>query len=305
MGTPAPLAEASYSSLSDEQLIELLPASDEEKYLDRTTPADEERFKKEPELFIKPAFMEALHELWNRHYPLLERKVRSKLWKICPRQHGDPDSFAREALNEAYLAFIRRIKSRDAKGEKYSNFSGYVYTLFLNVGRDKARRIIGRPPGEEDEEEKVAPMPEHCAAPPAKRAARGKKPDSPPRPTSVPLDAAADVSLDETPDQKFSREELIRIIKGVIYRHSLDNPISTQTVLLQSQEDNWTKVTEAVMPTEVLKKSLRRRTDVVKDLYEKDCLELGRDLSEYGITSEHVFHFREAGSGTTTPSEEE
>jgi hypothetical protein len=289
MGTPARLTEPPYSSLSDEQLIELLPASDEEKYLDRATPADEKIFKEDPERFIKSEVKEVLHELWNRHYPSVERKVRSKLWRICPLQYGDPDSFVREALNDAYLAFIRRIKSRDAKGQKYANFSGYVYTLFLNVGRDKARMIIGRRPEGQDEEEK----------------AEGKKPDVRAKPIHVPLDAASDVSLDETPDQKFSREELVRIIKKVIYKHGIGNPISTQTVLLQSQEDNWTKVTNAVMPAELVKKFLRRRIDDVKDLYERDCLELGRDLSEYGITSEHVFHFREAGRGTTTPSEEE
>jgi len=303
MGTPAPLAATPHSNLSDEELIELLPASNKEKYLDRATPADEEIFKEDPELFIKPAVKEVLHELWNRHYPSVERKVRSKLWRICPLQYGDPDSFVREALNDAYLAFIRRIKSRDAKGQKYSNFSGYVYTLFLNVGRDKARAIIGRPPGDQDEEEKVA-LPEHGAPPATKSATRGKKTDVPARPIHVPLDAASDVSLDETPAQKFSREELVCIIKRVIDKHAIDNPISTQTVLLQSQEHNWTKVTKAVMPPEVVEKSLRRRIDVVKDLCEKDCLELGRDLSEYGITSEHVFHFKEAGSGTPTPEEE-
>ena len=56
MGTPAPLTETPYSSLSDEQLIELLPASDEEKYLDRATTADEEMFEEDPERFIKSAF---------------------------------------------------------------------------------------------------------------------------------------------------------------------------------------------------------------------------------------------------------
>ncbi|MFY9559304.1 MAG: hypothetical protein WAQ52_03645 [Terriglobales bacterium] len=304
MGTPAPLAETPYSSLSDEQLIELLHASDEERYRSATQ-EEQELFKKEPERFIKSAVKEVLHELWNRHYPLLERKVRSKLWRLCPLQYGDPDSFVRETLNEAYLAFIRRIKSRDAKGQKYTNFSGYVYTLFLNVGRDKARRIIGRSPDDQDEEEKGATLPEYGAAPPTKSAAQGKKPDPPPRPTPVPLDAASDVSLDETPEQKLSREDLKRIIIEVINKHGIDNPISTQTVLLQSQEDNWTKVTNAVMPPEVFKKSLRRRIDDVKKLYEKDRLELGKDLSERGIMSEHVFHFREAGSGTATQSEDE
>lgn len=290
--------------LTDDELIELLPASDEEKYLDRETPADEEKFEKDPELFIKSPVKGVLHELWNRHYPLLERKVRSKLWRLCPLQNGDPDSFVREALNEAYLAFVRRIKSRDAKGQKYSNFSGYVYTLFLNVGRDKARKIIGRGPGDQDDEEKADAPPEGTTPTTIGSAVQGKKPDPPPRPTLVPLDDASDVSQDETPEQKFSREELKCIIIEVINKHSIDNPISTQTVLLQSQEDNWTKVTNVVMPPEVFKKSLRRRIDDVKELFEKDRLELDRDLSEYGITSEHVFHLREAGSGTTSSEEE-
>lgn len=280
MGTSGPAEKPRYDHLSDEQLIELLPASDEEKYRQRTTPEEEQLFEESPERFIKPEAKVILEELWSRLYPPMASKARSKLWAICPRQHGDPDGFVRQSVNEAYFAFLRRIKKQE-----YGNFPGYVYTLFLNVGRDEARKITGKrgPAGEEDDDRGVV------------------------RPKLVALDDAGEVvSQGMGPLQKLTEAELKGTIIAILREHAEEHPTSAHTLVLHGAEgQTWEQVADAVLPSEAVEGSLEARKGRVRRLFTENRAEVAPKLEKYGITSEHVFHWKEAGVGAGTETDDE
>ncbi|MFI5089719.1 MAG: hypothetical protein ACHP7P_06645 [Terriglobales bacterium] len=304
MAVPA-LTPAQIQALSVDQLIELLPASDEERYLPRVSPDDEKLFKQDPERFIKPDTKAVLEELWNRLFPAMESKVKAKLQAICPRQHGDREDFAREAINDAYLAFLRRIKNRDAQGRKHENFPGYVYTLFLNIGRDKRRGITGRAQPDEDQKEKPA-VPLEGDIAPKKSVPQEKKYAAPRKPILRPIEEGLTVSHGKGPLQELAEGQLKAIIRGILEDHAGDNPMSTKTLVLHGAEgQTWEEVAEEVFPAQFFAKSLEARKGQVRRLFKEDRDIVAPKFEKYGITSEHIFHWKETSGAGTAESESE
>ncbi len=241
MGAPAPVTETPYSSLSEEQVIELLPASDEERYLAPVTPEELE------------------------------------LFKSGPRQHRDREGFVREVLSDAYLAFLRRIRKCDAQGQKYENFRGYVYALFISVARDKARQITKkrRPVGLDDNATNKPAAPEQLD------------------------DETAVVSKDMTPEQEATLGQLKSIIRSIIDDHAGEHPESAKTLCARSMDGgNWEDVANQVFPPNFFNKSLEARKGRVRRLFVDDCVAIAPKFERAGITSEHVFHFKERGSAS-------
>jgi len=208
MAVPA-LTPAQLQALSDEQLFTLLPATDRERYRAPTTAEEKKQFEDEPERFIKADTKVILDELWNRHFLPQEAKLRGKLRTLCPRQHADQDGFVDDAVTGAYVAFLRRIKR-----QRYENFRGYLYTLVIRAGRDKVRKIVGRPSKGKEHAERFEPS------------TRRKPPEE-------QLDERTDaVSQGRDPLQVITEEQLKEIIRSILEEHAGDHPLSTLTVVL-------------------------------------------------------------------------
>ena len=277
MGTPAP---ADKPRLSDEDLFDLLPASEQEKYRPRVTDEEKATFRKAKEKFIRDQVKEILDELWNRHYPAQVQILHVKLCRICPPEEPDRDGFAAECTKKAYTAFLRRTFK-----QSYENFAGYLYTIFVSTAIDEYRRIHGRKPEGAQDGEPARPGP----------------------PPPVTIDEVPNVvSAGKGPLQELTEEQLRGIIEAILHDHAREHPISARTVRLRGTEGKtWPEIAETVFPADKFEKSLEARNGDVRRLFKQNRAEIVPKLEKYGITSEHTFHWKEAYSGARGKSRPE
>src|SRR5690242_20685259 len=135
-------------------------------------------------------------------------------------------------LNEAYLAFLRRISKRE-----YKNFGGFVFTLVLNVVLDVRRQITG---------------------------SRGPAAEM----VNVEDSTALLVDQRRKPPQNVANHELRKIMKEVMVRHAKESPLSANVVLHRSARDwNWKEIAERRVPEEGLGNSLRTRIRAAQVFY--------------------------------------
>lgn len=274
------LTPAQLQAFTDQELFSLLPATAGERYRARGTKQEEDLFEEEPERFIKTEAKAVLDELWNRHFPPQEGKLGGKLRNLCPRQHADRDGFVSNALSQAYIAFLRRIVRQE-----YENFRGYLYTLVLNVARDEVRKITRRPleGGEVNRGPTLS------------------------KPREEQLDENTDaVSQGKGPLQTLTESHLKEIMRKILEEHAPDHLLSTLTLILHGVRDQtWEEVAETLQPEEIFEGSLEARKGRVRRLFKLDRVKVAPKLAKYGITSEHVFHWKEAGRVGTSESEPE
>lgn len=158
-------------------------------------------------------------------------------------------------LNEAYPAFLRRI----CRGE-YTNFGGFLFTLVLNIALDVRDKII------RDESAIYVPV------------------DDP----SLLL-----VDQGKKAPQIVADRELREIMEFVLTQHAKE---STEGMLsasmlsaIHEEEFTWKHAADVFFPEETVRRSLKTRIRLVKDLEHHDMLDLCRRLKERGVTNANAF----------------
>jgi DNA-directed RNA polymerase specialized sigma24 family protein len=238
------------SRFSDQELIQFLPTKDLEGQ--RRRPSD-----------LTFQQRQALDELWGRHCDVVEEYLKSKIFArgstLCPPQEPSKEHFLDMCLNEAYLAFLRRMW----RGE-FENFGGFLYTLAFNVALDIRKEQMGRCLPEE-----------------------GKKKKSPrPGPKIRITEIAGLIESGASPLRIAAASEAERILASALHRHAEESPrnaISTRVIRLRCAEGmSWREIAERL--PEIIAPTQGARIKRVRDLEKSDSLAILRSLRETGVT---------------------